>query len=357
MSQLHLNLPSGSSETSEPQSRDPVSIAFARFANVAETVKEYCPQIRVLVMGKRNAGKTTLLKKMTHSSDGQVTLRNQDGDMVNPGTILEPSVERGESRIDWEITYPSDSNYVFHDSRGMEAGSDQEVQFLRNFMHRRRNMNALKNRLHVIWFCLPVDNDRPFGPHEMAFFENAGTGGVAIIAIFTKFEWRITKAYDILRQAGIGHTEAKKEAPQLARDDMQKIVQQRFHDGLSHRPIEYIFLQDMDQDRGNCDELARVTARVVQSAVNNHLFSAIKHSGVRISMAIALVNAISITKIMTELMVEKSIQLNEWTIHMLLLFPYWDVSHVVIERLRRDSGLHLLDLFCELFIGTVTVRA
>ncbi|KAF9058634.1 hypothetical protein BDP27DRAFT_1432473 [Rhodocollybia butyracea] len=89
-------------------------------------------------MGKRNAGKTTLLKKMTNSSDGEVILRNGDGKIVSEPGILEPSVERGGSHIEYEITYPSDSDYVFHDSKGMEAGSEMELKILRDFIDDRR---------------------------------------------------------------------------------------------------------------------------------------------------------------------------------------------------------------------------
>ncbi|KAF9059042.1 hypothetical protein BDP27DRAFT_1431908 [Rhodocollybia butyracea] len=293
MSQLlHLDLPSVSSLSpgpQSPQSPDSVLVAFEKFANVAETVKEYCPRIRILVMGKRNAGKTTLLKKMTNSSDGEVILRNGDGKIVSEPGILEPSVERGGSHIEYEITYPSDSDYVFHDSKGMEAGSEMELKILRDFIDDRRDRKFMKDQLHVIWLCLPVDNDRPLGPQEMAFFENAGTHGVPVIAIFTKFEWRETKAYDISLASGKRRSEAKQGALQLARDEFEEtVVQQRFHDGLSHKPIKYIYLQKMDTEAGNCDQLTEVTAWVVQNAVNHKLFGEIKQHDVKVSMAIAL---------------------------------------------------------------------
>ena len=53
-----------------------------KFADVPKTVKEYCPRIRVVVMGRRNAGKTTLLQKMAGSSDGQVNIHNEEGKEV-----------------------------------------------------------------------------------------------------------------------------------------------------------------------------------------------------------------------------------------------------------------------------------
>jgi GTPase SAR1 family protein len=35
-----------------------------------EEIKRLCPQFRVLIMGRRNAGKTTILEKMTGSEAG-----------------------------------------------------------------------------------------------------------------------------------------------------------------------------------------------------------------------------------------------------------------------------------------------
>lgn len=46
-------------------------------------VKLHCPRIRVLVMGRRNAGKTTLLEKMTRSSNNEFILRNEKGELVS----------------------------------------------------------------------------------------------------------------------------------------------------------------------------------------------------------------------------------------------------------------------------------
>ncbi|KAF9059037.1 hypothetical protein BDP27DRAFT_1431904 [Rhodocollybia butyracea] len=335
---VDVRLPSSSSSRSSGSSSgllspDSVVLAFEKFSNVTETVKEYCPRIRILVMGRRNAGKTTLLKKMTNSSDGQVVMHNEKGKIVSEPGILEPSVERGGSHIEYEITYPSDLDYVFHDSKGMEAGSEMELKILRDFIDGRRDRKFMKDQLHVIWLCLPVDNDRPLGPHEMAFFENAGTRGVPVIAIFTKFEWRVTKAYDILRDSGKDHSEAKKGALQLARNEFEEtVVRQRFHDGLSHKPIQYIYLQDMNRG-GNCDQLTEVTALVVQTAVNQKLFREIKQHSVKVSMAIALANAISMTKLKAQLAVGERSLIKAWTIFLLSLFAQWDVSQLLlVER-------------------------
>ncbi|KIK55636.1 hypothetical protein GYMLUDRAFT_248456 [Collybiopsis luxurians FD-317 M1] len=268
-------------------STNTLSRAFDKFADVTQTVKEYCPRIRILVMGRRNAGKTTLLQRMAGSSDGQVFIRSSEGELIDPDTILRPSVERGRSHIEYEITYPSDEDYVFHDSRGMEAGSETEIKTLNEFIEDKQKKKILAQRLHVIWLCLPVDNDRPLGPQEMAFF-NHGTEGVPVIAVFTKFEWRVTKAFGQLRDDGKSIAQARKEAPAKARQDFEVIQNERFIN-VSHKPAYYVYLKEMDQPSGSFDELTESTEGLVLNEVYQQLFLEIKHGDIKIAMAIALV--------------------------------------------------------------------
>jgi hypothetical protein len=41
---------------------------------------------------------------------------------------------------------------VFHDSRGFEAGSEDELKIVREFVSRRSRAKRLGQRLHAIWF-------------------------------------------------------------------------------------------------------------------------------------------------------------------------------------------------------------
>ena len=69
--------------------------------------------------------------------------------------------------------------YVFHDSRGIESGSIDELEILKDFIERKCEEKKLRDKLHVIWFvrtavfttmtaddhvlryCIPMDNQRP----------------------------------------------------------------------------------------------------------------------------------------------------------------------------------------------------
>ena len=67
------------------------------------------------------------------------------------------------SMINYEITYPTNPRFVFHDSRGIEAEaeyietkegaglSDLSTDFIQKFIDDRDQEKDLKNRLHAIW--------------------------------------------------------------------------------------------------------------------------------------------------------------------------------------------------------------
>ena len=51
-----------------------------------EEIKEICPRFRILVMGRRNAGKTTILKKMCGSDGSDLVITDAAGNKVNGST-------------------------------------------------------------------------------------------------------------------------------------------------------------------------------------------------------------------------------------------------------------------------------
>jgi hypothetical protein len=81
--------------------------------------------------------------------------------------------------IEDELIFTNHTGYVFHDSRGLESGSEVELKIVQDFVRRRTREKRLKDRLHAIWsvllcvyscrfttlllsrYCVPMDNDRP----------------------------------------------------------------------------------------------------------------------------------------------------------------------------------------------------
>ena len=75
--------------------------------------------------------------------------------------------QRGMSVIDYEITYPSSPRFVFHDSRGIEAGAESDshgteagegrdssklrMEYIQKFIDNRAQQRRTKDQLHAIW--------------------------------------------------------------------------------------------------------------------------------------------------------------------------------------------------------------
>ena len=60
--------------------------------------------------------------------------------------------QRGEHEIDDELHFSNHKGYVFHDSRGIESGSIEEVKLLRGFIQLKTSADRLQSRVHAIWF-------------------------------------------------------------------------------------------------------------------------------------------------------------------------------------------------------------
>ena len=55
--------------------------------------------------------------------------------------------------------FANHKGYIFHDSRGFEAGSDQELRIVQQFIRQRATQIKLKDRLHAIWFAFSRVHD------------------------------------------------------------------------------------------------------------------------------------------------------------------------------------------------------
>ena len=103
-------------------------------------------------------------------------------------TDHENPAQRGQHDINDELILKNHSGYVFHDSRGFEAGGEDELKTVQEFVKHKSQMGRLRDRLHAIWFvlpclysfkftvsrlllryCVPMDNDRP--SLDLRYFE------------------------------------------------------------------------------------------------------------------------------------------------------------------------------------------
>ncbi|KDQ52397.1 hypothetical protein JAAARDRAFT_107548, partial [Jaapia argillacea MUCL 33604] len=111
-------------------------------------IRQLYRRFRVLIMGKANSGKTTILQKIWSHCPGTPL----------PTFIFVPSIDhwnhveqRGHHHIEYEVTYASNPAFVFHDSRGFEAGSTDEIQAVHDFIESRGKTGDVEKQLHIIW--------------------------------------------------------------------------------------------------------------------------------------------------------------------------------------------------------------
>ncbi|KIM66014.1 hypothetical protein SCLCIDRAFT_111659 [Scleroderma citrinum Foug A] len=100
-------------------------------------------RFRVLVIGRSNAGKTTLLQRVCNTTELPETF-NSEGEKVENLTL-------GHHNIEDEIVFRSKPGFVFHDSRGFEAGSESELKLMKSFIEDRASTTILERRIHAIW--------------------------------------------------------------------------------------------------------------------------------------------------------------------------------------------------------------
>ncbi|KIM55544.1 hypothetical protein SCLCIDRAFT_1221034, partial [Scleroderma citrinum Foug A] len=105
---------------------------------------------RVLVLGRSNAGKTTLLQRVCNTTELPEVF-NAEGEKIDPVTV-QGSLERGYHNIEDELIFRSNPGFIFHDSRGFETGSVNELDLMNAFVTDRARTLQLEKRIHAIWW-------------------------------------------------------------------------------------------------------------------------------------------------------------------------------------------------------------
>ena len=60
--------------------------------------------------------------------------------------------QRGEHDIENQMVFEGNPGFVFHDSRGFEAGGDRELKLVQQFIEQRSKAYNVKEQLHAIWW-------------------------------------------------------------------------------------------------------------------------------------------------------------------------------------------------------------
>ncbi|KAI6018394.1 hypothetical protein EDC04DRAFT_454890 [Pisolithus marmoratus] len=124
----------------------------AAFCMDPEKAREYMKGIRkfrVLVIGRANAGKTTILQRVCNTVD-KPEIFDGNGNKID-NAVVQGTLGRGYHNIEDELVFRSNSGYLFHDSSGFEAGSAQQFDKMKKFVVDHAAARTLKKRIHAIW--------------------------------------------------------------------------------------------------------------------------------------------------------------------------------------------------------------
>ncbi|KAG6860185.1 hypothetical protein C0991_012195, partial [Blastosporella zonata] len=93
--------------------------------------KDQKTRFRILVIGRANAGKTTLLKRVCNTTDDPC-IYDDKGE-----NLLTETVKRGIHDIDRPFSFANKPEYIFHDSLAFETGDESQLKKVQEFIEKR----------------------------------------------------------------------------------------------------------------------------------------------------------------------------------------------------------------------------
>ncbi|KIJ57411.1 hypothetical protein M422DRAFT_73115 [Sphaerobolus stellatus SS14] len=245
--------------------------------HTAINLRSQCGHFRILILGRANAGKTTLLKRVCNSiEDPEIFTPSGEKDL----SLNIDNSQRGMHDIQNQLIFKSNPQFIFHDSRGFESGSKAEIQTVRSFIDERARRSTLSERLHAIWYCLPTDTNRPLFNAEKQFFDYHNRE-VPVIAIFTKLDGLVNSAFrELWEELGDdGITEARKKRAERAQEKLQT----DYIDPLmatSFPPSNYVQLEDMRKESSSCKKLIEQTENALSDDTLKLLFVSVQQNNI-----------------------------------------------------------------------------
>ncbi|KAI6165142.1 GTP-binding protein [Pisolithus thermaeus] len=221
-------------------------------------------RFRILVMGRANAGKTTILQRVCNSVD-KPEIFDGNGNKIEDD-IVQGTERRGHHNIEYELVFKSNPGFVFHDSCGFEAGSTQQFEQMREFVMDRATARSVNKRVHAIWFCIPMtDCHRTVMAAEQKFFNECDTGHVPVMVLLTKGDSLELDAIEELEDEGCEIEEAQERVSEKQKELMKKWLAHIEHElsNCKFPPKGYVALQKMHLEDTDCTVLMENTGNVM----------------------------------------------------------------------------------------------
>ncbi|KAI6012844.1 hypothetical protein PISMIDRAFT_116469 [Pisolithus microcarpus 441] len=243
-------------------------------------------QFRIVVMGRANAGKTTILQRICNTTDNP-EITDGKGNKVFEAKCF----QRGHHNIEHELVFSSNPGFVFHDSCGFEAGSVGQFDEMKNFVLDRAVTGSLKKRIHAIWFCIPMtDYHRMVTAAEQKFFNECDTGHVPVIVLLTKTDALHLAAMEELLDSGLDLGEAKKKAAEKEKELLERWLAhiKGILDKCKFPPKAYVSVQKMHEEGADCMALVQCTTNAVNEEGLQRLLISTWQSGIALCVEYAV---------------------------------------------------------------------
>ncbi|KAI6095549.1 hypothetical protein EDD16DRAFT_1720683 [Pisolithus croceorrhizus] len=254
--------------------------------------REYMEDIkrfRVLVMGRANAGKTTILQRVCNTVDKPEIFDGKGKKIDN--AVVQGTLGRGYHNIEHELVFQSNPGYVFHDSSGFEAGSTQQFESMKKFVISHATTNSLENRIHAIWYCIPMtDYERTVTAAEQKFFNECDTGHVPVVVLLTKVDVFHLVAVEELLDEGLEMEEAERGTIARASQLLEKWQVHIRHilDRCKFPPKFYLPLTKMHEEGTDCAALIQCTASALNEEGLERLLISTQQSSIALCIEFAM---------------------------------------------------------------------
>ncbi|KAI6169225.1 hypothetical protein EDD17DRAFT_1749740 [Pisolithus thermaeus] len=219
-------------------------------------------QFRVLVMGRANAGKTTILQRVCSSTDHPEVFDGK-GNKID-GAVVQGTLTRGYHEIERELVFQSNPGFVFHDSCGFEAGSEKQFNQVKEFVVEHAVSTSIKQRIHAIWTVTAA---------EQKFFNECDTGHVPVIVVLTKVDALNLEAIQDFEDKGLEVEGVEEKVAEREGELLEKWLayMKDMLGKCKFPPKGYVVLKNMDEEMGDCTALIQCTANTLDEQSSSTL--------------------------------------------------------------------------------------
>ncbi|KAF8126026.1 hypothetical protein EV363DRAFT_1586114 [Boletus edulis] len=293
-----------------------------------KNLQERFGRFRILIVGRANAGKTTILRAICNTTENP-EIHDGDGNKVDLSQV-EGSMGRGIHNVENELVFRNNDKLVFHDSCGFEAGSEQEFLQMKKFIADRAKTTILKKRIHAILYCIPMDKiERAIQRSEEKFFDECDPGNVPVVVLFTKFDALLPKALGKLAPADrrLPLQERLSKAEPLIEEIFDKADVWGRLTPMKHAPRSCVRIKDMHRSSNEgCSKLLDVTT----NALNEEALQMLLVSAQEVNIALCVRCAVRELIIDTDKIYNSSLSIANMSEQRLQKLAWW-FPHVQVR--------------------------